>query len=50
MKLAVTVLLLLTTAGAALAVPAVPEIDASSASTAVAIVAGALLIARSRRK
>jgi hypothetical protein len=44
-------LLLVGTAGFALAVPvSAPEIDGSSAATAIALLSGSLLVFRARRK
>lgn len=41
---------LLAVAGFASATPAVPEIDGNSIATGIALVSGALLVARGRRK
>jgi len=43
-------LLLIGTAGIAGAVPAVPEIDPASGASALALLSGALLVFRARRK
>jgi hypothetical protein len=49
-KLAAFALLLIGTAGIAGAVPAAPEIDPASGMSALALLSGALLVIRSRRK
>ena len=49
MKLSAFVLLVIGMSGAALATP-VPEIDAGSAGSAIALLSGALLMIRARRK
>jgi hypothetical protein len=46
---ATAALLILVTPSLALALPPVPEIDPSSGTTAIALVAGAILILRGRR-
>ena len=50
MKVGGMALIAIGVAGACLATPAVPEIDAATGANAVALVAGALMILRSRRK
>ena len=50
MKIVSAVILLVGLAGAALAGAEVPEIDANSATAAIALVSGGLLVLRGRRK
>jgi len=49
MKIAGIALVGIGVAGVCLAIPAVPEVDAATGTNAVALVAGALMILRSRR-
>lgn len=50
MRILTSLLLLLGTAGFALAGATVPEIDGGSAVAAVALISGGILVLRSRRK
>jgi len=50
MKLLGGVLLLIGMGSAAFAVPAVPEINPASAGSALALISGAVLVLRGRRK
>ena len=50
MKIIGMMLLVVGMSGAAMAVTAVPEIDASSSVSALALLSGALLVIKSRRK
>ena len=50
MRIAGMALVVIGMAGACLAAPAVPEINAATGANAVALVAGALLVIRGRRK
>ncbi|HUP03912.1 MAG TPA: hypothetical protein VMU19_07985 [Bryobacteraceae bacterium] len=50
MKIAALTLLLIGVAGSALAGAIVPEIDAGSAGSALALLAGAALVIRGRRR
>jgi hypothetical protein len=43
-------LILMAASTALMAIPAAPEIDASTGSSALALIAGALLVMRSRKK
>ncbi|MGH9645849.1 MAG: hypothetical protein ACRD4E_03440 [Bryobacteraceae bacterium] len=50
MKLLGSVLLLIGVASAALATPATPEISPASAGSAIALISGAVVVMRGRRK
>ena len=50
LKLIALVLFLIGSSAVAMARPAVPEIDPAAGSSALALIAGGLLILRSRRK